>query len=194
MVSLLHSFPFQIKLSDFGFCAQVSKEVPKRKSLVGTPYWMAPEVISRLPYGTEVRRRCGCWGVDRAWLRRKGSELVSDPRKPAWWLNSTCDRHSPGFPQSKLWQKRVCPPLGCHNSIDRQRVGPTWAVGKALQSSSDPRASATRKVAGDPQLSRCVHRVQGQGKLHRLGWIFRWEIMFSHRKKSYMNIAAYFKI
>ena len=47
-------FP-QIKLSDFGFCAQVSKEVPKRKSLVGTPYWMAPEVISRLPYGTEVR-------------------------------------------------------------------------------------------------------------------------------------------
>ncbi|RXM31409.1 Serine/threonine-protein kinase PAK 7 [Acipenser ruthenus] len=44
----------EIKLSDFGFCAQVSKEVPKRKSLVGTPYWMAPEVISRLPYGTEV--------------------------------------------------------------------------------------------------------------------------------------------
>lgn len=48
------SLPFQIKLSDFGFCAQVSKEVPRRKSLVGTPYWMAPEVISRLPYGTEV--------------------------------------------------------------------------------------------------------------------------------------------
>ncbi|OBS66166.1 hypothetical protein A6R68_05294, partial [Neotoma lepida] len=46
-----------IKLSDFGFCAQVSKEVPKRKSLVGTPYWMAPEVISRLPYGTEAMRR-----------------------------------------------------------------------------------------------------------------------------------------
>lgn len=43
-----------MKLSDFGFCAQVSKEVQKRKSLVGTPYWMAPELISRLPYGPEV--------------------------------------------------------------------------------------------------------------------------------------------
>ncbi len=47
-------FP-QVKLSDFGFCAQISKDIPKRKSLVGTPYWMAPEVISKSPYGTEVR-------------------------------------------------------------------------------------------------------------------------------------------
>ncbi len=47
-------FPPQVKLSDFGFCAQVSPELPKRKSLVGTPYWMSPEVISRLPYGPEV--------------------------------------------------------------------------------------------------------------------------------------------
>lgn len=45
---------FQVKLSDFGFCAQVSEELPKRKSLVGTPYWMSPEVISRLLYGPEV--------------------------------------------------------------------------------------------------------------------------------------------
>ncbi|MBN3275669.1 PAK4 kinase, partial [Polyodon spathula] len=52
-VSSLPSFP-QVKLSDFGFCAQVSKEVQRRKSLVGTPYWMAPELISRLPYGPEV--------------------------------------------------------------------------------------------------------------------------------------------
>ena len=44
-----------MKLSDFGFCAQVSNEVPKRKSLVGTPYWMAPEIIARDTYGTEVR-------------------------------------------------------------------------------------------------------------------------------------------
>ena len=44
----------KVKLSDFGFCAQVSPELPKRKSLVGTPYWMSPEVISRLPYGPEV--------------------------------------------------------------------------------------------------------------------------------------------
>ena len=52
--TIYSNFFFQVKLSDFGFCAQVSAELPKRKSLVGTPYWMSPEVISRLPYGPEV--------------------------------------------------------------------------------------------------------------------------------------------
>lgn len=58
-IDLLNFFSVchQVKLSDFGFCAQVSKEVQRRKSLVGTPYWMAPELISRLPYGPEVTRR-----------------------------------------------------------------------------------------------------------------------------------------
>lgn len=52
--SILLASDGRVKLSDFGFCAQVSADLQKRKSLVGTPYWMAPEVISRLPYGTEV--------------------------------------------------------------------------------------------------------------------------------------------
>lgn len=52
--SILLASDGKVKLSDFGFCAQVSPELPKRKSLVGTPYWMAPEVISRLPYGPEA--------------------------------------------------------------------------------------------------------------------------------------------
>ena len=53
--SILLAHDGKVKLSDFGFCAQVLPELPKRKSLVGTPYWMAPEVISRMPYGPEVR-------------------------------------------------------------------------------------------------------------------------------------------
>ena len=32
-----------IKVSDFGFCGQLSDDVPKRRSLVGTPYWTAAE-------------------------------------------------------------------------------------------------------------------------------------------------------
>ena len=52
--SILLAVDGNVKLSDFGFCAQVNEELPKRRSLVGTPYWMSPELISRLPYGPEV--------------------------------------------------------------------------------------------------------------------------------------------
>merc|ERR1719293_625147 len=52
--SILLAADGNVKLSDFGFCAQISSECPKRRSLVGTPYWMSPEVISRAEYGPEV--------------------------------------------------------------------------------------------------------------------------------------------
>ncbi|KAI3380193.1 hypothetical protein SNEBB_003442 [Seison nebaliae] len=52
--SILLSNNGSIKLSDFGFCAQVTKVANRRRSLVGTPYWMAPEVIQRQWYGVEI--------------------------------------------------------------------------------------------------------------------------------------------
>lgn len=39
-----------VKLGDFGFCVELSDENPQRRSLVGTPNWMAPEVIGRQRY------------------------------------------------------------------------------------------------------------------------------------------------
>jgi len=44
----------QIKVADFGFAIQLTKEQKNRKSVVGTPAWMAPELIKKELYNELV--------------------------------------------------------------------------------------------------------------------------------------------
>ncbi|NXE02173.1 PAK3 kinase, partial [Chaetorhynchus papuensis] len=43
-----------VKLADFGLSAQLTPEQNQRSSVVGTYWWMAPEVVTGQPYGPKV--------------------------------------------------------------------------------------------------------------------------------------------
>lgn len=52
--NVLMSLQGEVKIADFGFAIQLTKEILSRKSLVGTPAWMAPELIKKEPYDESV--------------------------------------------------------------------------------------------------------------------------------------------
>lgn len=52
--NILVDFNGAVKIADFGFAAGLTEEQDKRKSVVGTPYWMAPELIHGLAYDAKV--------------------------------------------------------------------------------------------------------------------------------------------
>ncbi|KAI9339304.1 kinase-like domain-containing protein [Obelidium mucronatum] len=43
-----------VKLTDFGYSTQLLSHSDKRTSVIGTPYWMAPEVVKQHHYGPKV--------------------------------------------------------------------------------------------------------------------------------------------
>lgn len=42
------------KIGDFGISAQLTDTIMKRRTLIGSPYWMAPEVIKQSSYDSKV--------------------------------------------------------------------------------------------------------------------------------------------
>ena len=66
----------EVKLVDFGVSAQLDKSVGKRNTFIGTPYWMAPEVI-----------HCD-----------ENPQATYDSRSDIWSLGITCLEMAEGHP------------------------------------------------------------------------------------------------
>merc|ERR1711991_495199 len=57
--NILLSDDGRLKIADFGYAAELSREKLKRNTIVGTPYWMAPELIK----GSRYDQRVDVWST-----------------------------------------------------------------------------------------------------------------------------------
>lgn len=83
----------EVKLADFGVVGQLSDTIQKRKTTVGTPYWMAPEVIKGNSYDTSADIwSCGITAIEMVCAR--------PPRHDIHWMKALME--IPHDPPPKL--------------------------------------------------------------------------------------------
>lgn len=93
-----------VKVADFGFCAELSKRLGKRNTVVGTPFWMAPEVIRGANYDTKI----DIWSTGILALecaQGKPPHLGVSPIR-AMFLIAT--QGAPDLPKNAKWSDELC--------------------------------------------------------------------------------------
>ncbi|XP_053860020.1 serine/threonine-protein kinase PAK 1-like [Vidua macroura] len=107
-----------VKLADFGLCAPFSPEQSKRRSMVGTTCWMAPEVVRREPYGPKVDIwSLGIVGIEMAKGEAPYIRETSERAKYLIGKQGVPDLHKLRLPSG------LCEFLGCCLQMDVDRRG-----------------------------------------------------------------------
>ena len=86
----------KIKLADFGFCAE---NTGRRRSVVGTPYWMCPECVS----GAEYNEKADVWSLGILTLELANGEVPLIEHTPIQALFMIRSQEPPTFNSSSEW-------------------------------------------------------------------------------------------
>lgn len=107
--NILVDFNGTVKIADFGFAAGLTEEQDKRKSVVGTPYWMAPELIR----GQEYDAKVDIWSMGITAIEMADGEppYLNEPPLRALLLITT--QGTPQLKDNEKWSQKFKHFLKC---------------------------------------------------------------------------------
>ncbi|XP_058681825.1 serine/threonine-protein kinase PAK 3-like [Poecile atricapillus] len=137
-----------VKLADFGLCAQLSPECSRCHSSVGTPSWMAPEVVRGEAYGPKV----DIWSLGITGLEMVEGEAPYQ-REPKFRVFELIERNGPPKLQNPRHHSALLRDfLRCCLQADEDR---RWSAQELLQhpfvTSGQPASSLTALVISAKQ-------------------------------------------
>ena len=98
---MLLSLDGNVKLGDFGYAAQLTAEQDKRTTVVGTPSWMAPELVVGAKYDGKV----DIWSLGIVTLEMAEGEPPNLRENPMKALYLTATGPPPSLTEKHKWSQ-----------------------------------------------------------------------------------------
>jgi len=99
----------QVKLADFGVSSQLFHSASKRVSVIGTPYWMAPEVIQQSPYDG----RADIWSIGITAIEMAEGKPPLSGIHPMRAIFQIPSRQPPTLTEPEKWSKEFNDFIAC---------------------------------------------------------------------------------
>ncbi|OMJ79458.1 hypothetical protein SteCoe_20512 [Stentor coeruleus] len=101
--NILISLNGAVKLADFGYAAQLTQEQDVRHTVVGTPSWMAPELVTGSDYGLGV----DVWSLGIVAIEMVLGEPPYLEESPMRALYLIATKPSPSVPRNTGWSENL---------------------------------------------------------------------------------------
>lgn len=101
--NILLSASGDVKIADFGFAVGLTKEQENRKTVLGTPYWMAPEIILKKRYDAKV----DVWSTGITCIEIADGEPPHMGIKPLKAMFLIKTGASPNFHDESVWSDKL---------------------------------------------------------------------------------------
>ncbi|XP_064015485.1 serine/threonine-protein kinase PAK 3-like isoform X1 [Pogoniulus pusillus] len=139
-----------VKLADFGLSTHTTPEKSRRRSMVGTPHWIAPEVAREEPYGPKV----DIWSLGITAIEMVEGEPPYFDQRRHEAIKLIAQNGTPQLKNPRQHSPLLCDFLNCCLEVDENR---RWSAEELLKhpflQSAEPLSSLTPLIMAAKQLN-----------------------------------------